>query len=74
MERFGLGEPALRAIAGMVHDLDLKDARFGRAETAGVAALIEGLGVRHAGDAQRMEEGLVIFDALYARLLSMNKE
>jgi hypothetical protein len=74
MERFGLGEPPLRAIAEIVHDLDLKDAKFGRPETAGVAALIEGLGLRHAGDAQRVEEGLVIFDALYARLRSVPEE
>jgi hypothetical protein len=72
-ERFGLSEPPLRAIAEIVHDLDLKDARYGRPETAGIAALIEGLGVRHEGDAQRMAEGLVIFDALYARLRSTER-
>lgn len=70
MDRFGLAEPALRTISEIVHDLDLKDAKFGRPETAGVAALIEGLGLRHADDRQRVQEGLVIFDALYARLRS----
>ncbi len=74
MERFGLCEPPLRAIAGIVHDLDLKDAKFGRPETAGIAALIEGIGVRHPGNAQRMAEGLIIFDALYARLRSVHEE
>jgi hypothetical protein len=68
LERFDLRAPALRAIAEVVHDLDLKDGKFGRPETAGVAAFIEGLCVRHPDDAQRMEEGLVIFDALYARM------
>ena len=74
MDRLGLQDAPLRAVAEIVHDLDLKDAKFGRPEAAGVAALIEGLGLRHADDAQRMEEGLVIFDALYARLRSGSKE
>lgn len=74
MERFALGESPVRAIAEIIHDLDLKDAKFGRPETAGVAALIEGLALRHAVDAQRAEEGLVIFDALYARLRSVPDE
>jgi hypothetical protein len=72
-DRFGLREPPVRAIAEIVHDLDLKDAKYGRPETAGVAALIEGLGVRHEGDAKRMEEGMVIFDALFARLRSTER-
>jgi hypothetical protein len=68
MDRCNLGTPALRAVAEIVHDLDLKDAKFGRPEAAGVAAMIEGLALRHADDAQRLQEGLIIFDALYARL------
>jgi hypothetical protein len=42
----------------------------GRAEAAGIAAMIDGLAFRHSEDTKRMEEGLVIFDALYARLQS----
>jgi hypothetical protein len=68
MERCDLHAPALGAVAEIVHDLDLKDAKFGRPETAGVAAMIEGLALRHQDDQQRMKEGLVIFDSLYARL------
>jgi hypothetical protein len=68
MERSNLRAPALGAVAEIVHDLDLKDAKFGRPETAGVAAMVEGLALRHQDDLQRMQEGLVIFDSLYARL------
>jgi hypothetical protein len=35
-----LSDPALQAIAEIVHDIDLKDAKFGRKETVGVAQLI----------------------------------
>jgi hypothetical protein len=66
MDRFELENPALRVIAEIVHDLDLKDGKFGRPETPGVAAMIEGLALRHSDDVKRMEEGIVIFDALYA--------
>ena len=67
-ERCDLRAPALGAVAEIVHDLDLKDAKFGRPETAGVAAMLEGLALRHQDDQQRMKEGLIIFDSLYARL------
>ena len=52
----------------VVHDLDLKDGKFGRPEAAGLGAMIEGLALRHRDDIKRMEEALIIFDALYARL------
>jgi len=68
LDRFHLENSGLRAIAEIVHDLDLKDEKFGRPEAAGVAAMIDGLALRHGDDVKRMEEGLVIFDALYARL------
>jgi hypothetical protein len=68
LERFQLENPGLRAIGEIVHDLDLKDEKFGRPEAAGIAAMIEGLALRHGDDLKRMEEGLVVFDALYARL------
>ena len=68
LEHAGLQDPGLQAIAEIVHDLDLKDKKFGRPERAGVAAMIDGLVLRHAGDEERLAEGLVLFDALYAQL------
>ena len=46
----------------------MKETKFGRRETAGVRLMIEGLALRHEADEQRLAEGLVIFDTLYARL------
>jgi hypothetical protein len=68
IERCDLREAALGAVAEIVHDLDLKDSKFGRPQTAGVAAMLEGLALRHQDDQQRMKEGFVIFDSLYERL------
>ncbi|HEY7471292.1 MAG TPA: chromate resistance protein ChrB domain-containing protein [Gemmatimonadota bacterium] len=64
--RFGLADPALAAIAEIVHDLDLKEDRFGRAETAGVASMIHGIAAATEDDGHRIRQGAELFDALYA--------
>ena len=61
-------DKALQAIAHIVHDLDLKDDRYQRPETAGVAAMIGGIIARHAADQQRIAEGATLLDAFYASL------
>jgi hypothetical protein len=61
-------DPALQVIAQIVHDLDLKDDRYQRPETAGIAAMIQGIVARHPADAQRIAEGATLLDAFYASL------
>ena len=41
--RIGLPDKGVRAIAEIVHDLDLKDAKFNRAEAAGVRMMLDGV-------------------------------
>ena len=43
LARTGLRDPGLQVIAEIVHDIDLKDAKFGREETAGIKSLIAGV-------------------------------
>jgi len=59
-------DPALRVIAEIVHDIDLKDEKFGRAEAAGVASAVRGIALAHAADAARVDAAAVLFDGLYA--------
>jgi hypothetical protein len=66
LARFGLSQPALRAIGELVHDLDCKDEKFGRAEADGVARMIAGIVTAHADDAARLARGAPYFDDLYA--------
>ena len=66
VERFGLGEPALRAIAEIVHDVDVKDAKYGREEAAGVGQVVAGIAAAHADDEARLERGSALFEDLYA--------
>jgi hypothetical protein len=62
---FGLGDPALLPIAAIVHDLDLKDDRFGAPEAGTVSAVIEGLQLATTDDAELLERGIVLFESLY---------
>jgi hypothetical protein len=69
-KRCGLQDAGVRAIGEMVHDLDLKDAKFGRPEAPGLEAMIAGIAARNESDQRRMEESAVVFDALYAQFRS----
>jgi hypothetical protein len=68
LERALLDDPALRAIGELVHDIDLKDGKFGREETAGIAGLIGGIVLAHQDDEQRVERGTAMLDDLYQYL------
>jgi hypothetical protein len=62
--RAGLSQPGLVAIGEIVHDIDLKESRFGREETAGVAHLLAGIARDEDDDMRRIDRGAVVFDAL----------
>lgn len=69
LARFSLDrDPSLSAIAEIIHDLDLRDAKFGRPEAAGVLAVLQGITARYAADAERVEHGRRLFDQLYSHL------
>jgi hypothetical protein len=57
--------PALARIAAIVHDLDLKDGRFGAPECGTVGAMIEGLQLAYQDDEALLEQGMTLFDSLY---------
>jgi hypothetical protein len=65
MERTGLSDPALVPIAEIVHDIDLKDSKFGRQETLGIERLIAGICMAHKDDETRQARGAAVFDDLY---------
>jgi hypothetical protein len=64
---FGLQrDPALRAIAEIVHDIDCKDDSYLRDETPETARALADLYSRHASDDARLDEGGFLFENLYA--------
>jgi len=66
VRRFGLEDAGLRAIAEIVHDIDLKDAKYGREEAPGIGQLVAGIAAGHAEDEERLRRGAALFDDLYA--------
>ena len=65
IERTGMNDPALSPIAEIVHDIDLKDSKFGRQETPGLDRLIAGIAMAHKDDETRLARGAAVFDDLY---------
>jgi hypothetical protein len=65
LTRAGFSEPALQAMSEIVHDIDLKDGKFGREETTGIASLISGVCTANAQDEERIAQGGAVFDNLY---------
>jgi hypothetical protein len=65
LDRCGLKDAALRAIAEIIHDIDLKDGKFGRTEVAGIRTLMEGIGAATRDDTQRIARGTEVFNDLY---------
>ena len=68
LERFAIADPAVRQIGEIVHDLDLKDDRFRSAHAPTIGLLVEGLRASFHEDAQLLEQGIALFEALYQSL------
>jgi hypothetical protein len=64
--RAGVEDPALVPIAEIVHDIDLKDGKYGRPDVPGVRQLIDGIVAAHESDEERLERGFALFDDLAA--------
>jgi len=63
--RFGIRDAAVARIAEIVHDLDLKDGKFGAPESATLGMAIDGLQLSAADDNTLLEQGMTLFEALY---------
>lgn len=68
MKRFKLRDKRVRVIAQIVHDADLNDNKFGRAEGKGLDLIFEGWGRMKLSDHEILRRGFDTLDALYLRL------
>jgi hypothetical protein len=68
VKAFQLKDPALRALAEIVHDVDMKDGKFGRAEAAGLDMAVRALGGASRNDHETLKAGALFLDALYQHL------
>lgn len=69
LRRMKLNDAALRTIGEIIHDIDLKDAKFGRPEVSGVNCVITGICASHKDDEARLSRGSALFDDLYASFI-----
>ncbi len=70
LDRFGLRDPGLVAIAEIVHDIDLKDRKFARADAEGIGRVISAIASSAEDDDDRVARGSALFEdlhKLYAR-------
>ncbi|TMB02578.1 MAG: chromate resistance protein [Deltaproteobacteria bacterium] len=65
LARFEIADGALRPIAEMVHDIDLKDDKYGRPETAGIELVVNGIAMAHREDETRLARATAVLDDLY---------
>jgi hypothetical protein len=65
IRRFGLDQKLYASISEIVHDIDLKDEKFGRPETAGIKTLFSAIVTVHPADEERIEIGGKILDDLF---------
>lgn len=65
LKSFNLNNPVLVRIAEVVHDIDLKDDKYGRKEAEGINQIIIGLSQRLKNDKKLLDKGREIFDSLY---------
>jgi hypothetical protein len=63
--RFAIADAAVSRLASIVHDLDLKDAKFGAPEAAAVGAMVDGFQALYPDDHVLLEQGMTMFEALY---------
>jgi hypothetical protein len=68
LARFGIADKVLRTIGEMIHDADLEDEKFHRAECLGLDRVLKGWAKRGLPDEEILRQGAACFDGLYAYL------
>ena len=63
--RFAVRDPAVARLAEIVHDLDLKDGKFGAPEAPTLGITIDGLQRSSMDDSTLLDQGMTLFEALY---------
>ena len=65
---FNLGAPGLSVMAGIVHEVDLRDERYLHPETIGIDAVLNGWLSMNLSDVELESYGIALFDGLFDAL------
>ncbi|HLG30142.1 MAG TPA: chromate resistance protein ChrB domain-containing protein, partial [Candidatus Brocadiales bacterium] len=68
VKRFGIKDRAVREIAEIVHEIDLKDGKYERHESRGIDSILRGLLNVYKDDQELLKAGFVVFEALYSSI------
>ena len=63
-EEFAIDDDVVGRIGRIVHDLDLKEHKYGAPEAEVIGRMVEGLRALHADDTTLLEHGIEMFEAL----------
>ncbi len=66
IKKYGLTDPALQALAKIVHAADVAADRGMAPEAVGLEAIARGFGLIFANDHENLEKQFQVYDALYA--------
>jgi hypothetical protein len=62
---FGIKDKAVRKISEIVHDLDLKDDKYGNSATSGIEEVLIGIRKTTKDDAAMLDKGMSVFEMMY---------
>ncbi len=65
VKAFGIRDKTVKKIAELVHDLDVKDDKYEKPETAGVEEILTGIRKTAKNDADALDRGMAVFEMLY---------
>jgi hypothetical protein len=65
---FGLKDKALKKMAQIVHEIDLKDEKYSAPEAKGIEELLNGIRKTVKADGEILEKGMALFEMLYASI------
>lgn len=66
VKSFNLKDKALKKIAEIVHEIDMKDGKYESKESKGIEDVLTGIRKTIKNDAAALEKGMAIFEMLYA--------
>ena len=65
MKSFGIKDKALKQMAEIVHDLDVRDDKYSKPETTGIEDILAGIRKTAKNDDDGLEKGMSAFEMLY---------
>lgn len=67
LKRTGQTDPALHAMGEVVHDLDIRDGKFGRPETVGIGHILNGICMTQHDDKTRIDRSTPLLSDAYEK-------